>query len=284
MNNSWLYLYHYTNRKGLEGILRDKYLRATILSRTNDKSEVLHGIELFQQALRKRGVKEEDIQNFLSYCWGFLKENANGIFFTSFSSTYDDYIAKNGLLSQWARYGNYAIKFKKFSIAPSEDYSQSIVGYFKKNGTGQCWYTNETFDNFFNKELSNIESGIANFGDDDKYGANLSSDKRHEVGVKLKELFCDFCQCCFMTKDYGFVEENEIRIAVIGFNEEKIFVSDDKKMYIKIFEEEGVIAEAIEEIIIGPISNKEKERRVVKEMLQKYGINAKVRVSKIPLR
>ena len=114
------YLYHYTNFKGLEGILKEDCLWATDAHTSNDSSEIKHGLKLLQNYLKKEvAILEEllvKIDKFSQYLVGD-KGIAKGVFLSCFSEADEknDYCIKNGLLSQWRGYGSeqgYAIKFR----------------------------------------------------------------------------------------------------------------------------------------------------------------------------
>jgi hypothetical protein len=92
-------LYHYTNAKGLVGILSNKRIWATNISFLNDKTEFTHTIQMLKSRL------ESSI--LLPYCNKFLTELAEYTYVASFS-------AAGNLLSQWRGYcpiGGFSIGF-----------------------------------------------------------------------------------------------------------------------------------------------------------------------------
>jgi hypothetical protein len=280
--NAWQYHYHYTDKKGLEGILRDKYLRATFITRTNDKSEFIHGVKLIERSLRKKKIKEECIQRFLN-CYVNGLVNQTGVFLTCFSSTYDEYVSKNGLLSQWSRYGNYAIKFRdplsrtKKVFEGSGGWIRTFTYYFKRNGIGKVGIYDINFESEFAKELKNIEKYVTKFFTEWPL-IKIPSNYQHN------KVLNNFLKCCYTSKHYGFLEENEIRIVVTLDNgNTNHFYSGDGRTYIKIFEKDDITKD-IEEIIIGPVVNKKREATEIRGMLKKYGVEAKVRISATPLK
>ena len=110
-------LYHYTTAAGLEGIVRERKLRATNFSFMNDPSEVQHGRELVEAALTERleaavGVEEVFYQFVVA---NFNLEMLAEIYVCCFTKLKDD-------LSQWRAYGasaseRYSIGFDSDQIA-----------------------------------------------------------------------------------------------------------------------------------------------------------------------
>ena len=93
------YLYHYTNFKGLEGILKEDCLWATDAHTTNDSSEIHHGVKLLLNYLKKEvGISEiisMQIDDFIQFLLG-KKGIAKGVFLSCFSevSEEDEYCKK----------------------------------------------------------------------------------------------------------------------------------------------------------------------------------------------
>jgi len=282
--NAWQYHYHYTDKKGLEGILRDKYLRATFVTQTNDNLEFTHGIKLIHQHLRKKNLKDEYIKRFLDTFVNFIVDNSE-VFLTCFATTFDQYIFKNGLLSQFLRYGNYAIKFKDPLLRPKEVFNinsnegsfwtRTFVYYFKNDGFGKVLSHDIIFKDVFAKELCNIEKHVREFF--------TKLPPKIPTSDQFSEVLNNFLRCCYSSKHYGFSEENEIRFIVIVFNKMEFYYSDQGRKYIKIFENDEITRD-IEEIIIGPVFDKKKEAIEIKKMLKSYNVNAKVRISTTPLK
>jgi hypothetical protein len=104
-------LYHYTTAAGLEGIIRQRKLRATNFSFMNDPSEVQHGRELVEEVLAERLRKATGIEEifFQFVVANFNLEMLAEIYVCCFTKLRDD-------LSQWRAYGasaseRYAIGF-----------------------------------------------------------------------------------------------------------------------------------------------------------------------------
>lgn len=108
-------LYHYTTAAGLEGIVRERKLRATNFSFMNDPSEVQHGRELVEAELTERfeiasGIEEDFFQFVIS---NFNIEMLAEIYVCCFTKLKDD-------LSQWRAYGASAIERYSIGFDSSE--------------------------------------------------------------------------------------------------------------------------------------------------------------------
>src|ERR1044071_681854 len=102
-------LYHYTTAAGLEGIVRERKLRATNFSFMNDPSEVQHGRDLVEAALTERLDAASGIdERFFQFVVGnFNKEMLAEVYVCCFTKLEDD-------LSQWRAYG--ASATERYSI------------------------------------------------------------------------------------------------------------------------------------------------------------------------
>jgi len=102
-------LYHYTTAAGLEGIVRERKLRATNFSFMNDPSEVQHGRELVETELTERlGHASGSEETFLQFVVAnFNVEMLAEIYVCCFTRLKDD-------LSQWRAYG--AAATERYSI------------------------------------------------------------------------------------------------------------------------------------------------------------------------
>lgn len=103
--------FHYTTAAGVEGIVREKSIRATNFSFMNDPSEVQYGRELIEEVFSDRlnGATRDD-EAFLEYVGiNFTAEMLSEVYVCCFTKLQDD-------LSQWRAYGGsvaerYAIGF-----------------------------------------------------------------------------------------------------------------------------------------------------------------------------
>src|SRR5437016_3144985 len=100
-------LYHYTNLRGLEGILRSRTLWATHIQHMNDRSEYLHFADMAVGKLKdilSRRTEPEFIRELKNTIKN-VKALDPLVFVLSLSEAGD-------LLSQWRAYGEFAIGFR----------------------------------------------------------------------------------------------------------------------------------------------------------------------------
>jgi|GEM_PF-1875923 len=286
-------LFHYTSEAGLQGILQNKCLWATDVSSTNDISEINLGFILLKKivlgslAENRRSIAMETLVKSAAT----ILERENIFFLVSFSSVSDNYTMNNGLLSQWRGYGSYAIKFRK-NILSNE------LGRFKKEvniisdlnrNVRYCGYDydlnldaslgiQEFIDLISTEEWKEIDKKI-----------NLEVELTEKEYDKLIEALIRFFIPMLFVKHKGFKEEKERRIVVLvpkNCSSKKIHFHAPNKSHIKLFEEDQAIIEnAIEEIIIGPVSDQKAAKHRVDSMLREFGYkNVKVKCSEIPFR
>lgn len=291
-------LFHYTNEVGLQGILQNKCLWATDVFSTNDKSEVLLGKKLFNRYIEEwLQTNDRSILAFrnLQYVEENIIRNPDyfkGIFLTCFSSTKDEYVLDNGLLSQWRGYGSYAIKFKK-DILQEEikkpNYDYSLMSDLDEDVR---YYYEEDYKKIEEDKSLSI----------DEFKKFISTDEWMKIEQKLKagekksdqqeDIISNAAALAlipkFFIKHKGFEEEKERRIVVLPKKEsdKKIHFHAPYKSHIKLFEKEPeIITKAIQEIIIGPVSDKKAAERWVRGMLEEFGYkDVKVKCSGIPFR
>ncbi len=286
-------LFHYTNEVGIQGILQNKCLWATDASATNDKSEMVLGGELFEKRIRE-WLKEEKRSGFgfdklIRTTDGILRQNFKGIFLTCFSTTEDKYVLDNGLLSQWRGYGLYAIKFKKDILLKALKKEISIhdldenVRYYSES--------DDDYENFKKDKSLKIDEFIKFISTDNwkkieqKTSHTLTTEDEDEIEKAIQLAL----PSRFFVKHKGFHEERERRaVFLIPKNHsKKLYFHAPYKCHIKLFEEDPAIIEnAIEEIIIGPVSDKEAAKNWVKSMLREFGYrdDIKVKCCEIPFR
>ncbi len=114
---------------------------------------------------------------------------------------------------------------------------------------------------------------------------DLSEEERKKIGERMKLSLIPR----FFVKHRGFYEEREVRVVVIVPKDcvtKKIHFDAPYKSHIKLFEEDqSIIENAIEEIIIGPVSDQKAAKHWVDSMLREFGYkNVKVKCSEIPFR
>jgi hypothetical protein len=244
----------------------------------------------------KQNNRSEDGLKFLfEDRWKLLE----GVFFVCFSTTNEEHISNDGLLSQWRGYGSYAIKFKKNALLEvlknwkQEDKDQILIADLDEN----VRYYSKSEDDYkmFQKDNS-LKVEI------DKFKQSISADdwikiveklRKKEVmskeeDKKIRELMTISFIPILFVKHRGFHEEQERRIVILipKNSGKKLHFHAPGKAHIKLFEEDPAIIEnAIEEIIIGPVSDQKAAKHWVDYMLREFGYkNVKVKCSEIPFR
>lgn len=232
-------LFHYTNRKGLVGILKSQNLRATHYRFLNDSTEVqLMRLELIERlmpfieeqmiktsreagpkmerAIRERGgvkaIAHHDTKLLVDTFYDVAFQDSSPIggltipYVTSFCAHTSDnqYVQKNGLLSQWRGYGKggYAIVFdtrKLLDLYRLENinyyYSFSILADIVYQGD------DEKFEEEFNDSIEKIKHQFIKYFETAKW----------EIG----EIFGDAVSMFTRLKHLGFSEEREVRYSTL---------------------------------------------------------------------
>lgn len=295
-------LFHYTSEAGLQGILQNKCLWATNAFASNDSSEIILGQKLLARDLEEWAKQNDREEDDLKFLFDAPAKISKGVFLLCFSTVknYNEedkkYILENGLLSQWRGYGSYAIKFKKNDILKGlrklglKDGDPIIIGnldegvrYLSESEIDyeefkKCDFINEFKEIIISKEWIGIESKMQS-------GQKLLESECKKIGELMKLTLIPR----FLVKHKSFKEEQEARVVIdvpINCDKTKIHFHAPYKSHIKLFEEYPTIIEnAIEEIIIGPVSDKKAAKHWVDSMLREFGYkNVKVKYSEIPFR
>jgi hypothetical protein len=262
------YLYHYTTQAGLMGILESNCLWATHYKFLNDYTEMTFAKDELTKALVNT-LNEEDTKRFHEV-YGYIQEYE--IYTTSFcKSPNDEYIEKNGLLSQWRGYGSdggFAILFDKVKI---EDLIEKENQLDKHDDGKKARFIidkviySHNNDLYLNRMKTHID--------------NLSSQLKKPDQIGL--LITSFLKCIGFYKSEGFKEENEYRIlASLGRKNSTVknrkFLNKEKP-YIELFDKNKLDKcnnpdrsenepLPIKGIIVGP--HKDKEMRAARLRVQ----------------
>lgn len=311
-------LYHYTNEKGLHGILENQCIWATHYKFMNDYSEIilfreklieflypstLYFIEKLipkypnsKEIISAQGgldvlVKREN-KVFVDFCYNALKLN-HEIYITSFcKENADEYIKKNGLLSQWRGYGGdggFAIVFKQYKLEEMISL-ESKVFHYNIVFSDDVIYSDD--EEKCKSELSKSLDKIA------VYQAEIFEQQlqRKNEPLKAEDAYPSFVECITRYKHQGFKEEQEVRIVVIPtvldrsyqelagdeyckskLEKERKFCDKNgrSRPYIELFR-----SLPIEKIIVGPHKDKDSRATALRIMLRNTDIE--VTVSEIP--
>lgn len=266
-------LYHYTNQKGLLGILSSNSLWLTNIHYLNDSKEFKYTFQTFQNRFNYNYLDTDD-DKFAFY----LRELGKNMHHFESTSIFVFSLSQEGdLLSQWRAYGSsfngYSIKFnseklKKHSI----NKGYSLI---------QCKYksdeNNEIIDNLFQKYCSYYE----------KNNKILESQDMKKI---FKEFYIDLLNIAPLIKNSYFHEEREWRIITNPLDVDNNLINIEHREgkysiipYTRLEFSENIDS-PIEEIIVGPTNNQELSVKSVESLLRENKINAKVTVSDLPYR
>jgi GTPase SAR1 family protein len=232
-------LYHYTTEQGLYGILDNQCLWATHYKFLNDYSE----IELFRDKLIKElypsifkffeeevtkypiyekilsnqlnldDLAKNEINSFVNSTYEFL---SNEVYITSFTGEHtnssqdtNEFINKNGLLSQWRAYGGdggFAIIFKTCELEEMV-LSEKNTFHYNEILLKPAIYSDE------DKELPRFISHISDYI---KGFIEMELQQKNEMSEAKQNEFRDsFIEGMTRYKHKGFKEEQEVRIVVM---------------------------------------------------------------------
>jgi Protein of unknown function (DUF2971) len=242
------YLYHYTNKQSLKGILENQCLWATHYKFLNDSLEIEIAREKLKESLYPLtkeflinfSTESPNAQEFINKNGGlegvvnFYNETfvdssfkamfkTDEIYITSFCSQRksknedeDKYINENGLLSQWRAYGGdggYAIVFKTHKLGELIELEyqsfQYNVFFF-----GDIIYSDD--DEKYSKELSEQVRKISIF-QNYMFKHTIRQEQKLPDTVISTDAYNSFAECIARYKHRGFKEEREARIIAIPF-------------------------------------------------------------------
>lgn len=305
-------LYHYTDWKGLCGILENQNLWATHNRFTNDASESLlyskKVVEYLANSFKAKPLKgfsisdveKLDVEKLVD---GVLQKSFDGFYIASFCGEHRDdgnYTNENGLLSQWRAYGKdggFALVFNKQGMEELISLEREQYVYVSLTGSHEVMYSND--EDAFKTKLYPRMKII-----DDYFRAVASLNRRQEhsrgpqPAPSTKEVILAYLAGMCGYKHRGFKEENEFRIVANlpekqfqlenptlekPYKNVKLRERDGEQVpYIELFESLEK-ALPIERIIVGPHRNKEARASAVMAMLQSHGRGGvEVTVSDIP--
>lgn len=299
------YLYHYTTKKGLLGILESNCLWATQYKYLNDHSEITFAKEILKKALLE---KSENGKKFIEYSFDIIYDSFEkyDIYTTSLCDAEDTYTMENGLLSQWRGYGNddggvYAIVFNKENLVRifEEEERLGDIENEKKDEKKKTKFLNRrvVYSKLYSNGVKNDKEEINNYLE--KFKDEISEivrllDRPDDIDL----LIHSWIKCISFYKSEGFKEEKEFRfVASLGrgnSSSHKKIKNPLVKPYIELFDKNKMDANGkedrtentplpIEKIIVGPHKDKEKHATLLKDELASMGkSNITVTISEIP--
>jgi hypothetical protein len=301
-------LFHYTDARGLIGILETKCLFATHADFLNDSSEcqLLKGIvgpqlvSEFEEAAKKfprMAILNKTPEQLVDAVFNSVLttiERTSPFYITSFCLHPDGSEGyANGLLSQWRGYasGGFAIQFDEDDLdqlTVLENHKFSHAGIL----TERVHYKDHAKQVDLRKFEGMAGSMLLSISEDASEVAKIFGDK------KLVEYMKPFLEVVPFLKNGGFSEEQEYRSVALcirpghrpdidkrDIRDVSFRVSSNGSVlpYVKLFNElERELS--IKAVIIGPHHNQENQRKAVSLLLEQHKVKADVRLSKIPFR
>jgi hypothetical protein len=304
-------LYHYTDQKGLLGILESKSIWATHLRYLNDLSEGEIVSRAVWQEINSR-VNSDDLMQFIGIppIEGMGKIECNdeeiisqghgmstwvttqSVFVTSFSE-------KGNLLSQWRAYsgasGGYSIGFSQSYLrALGKHFLQDRPGrfYSDSNVLIRCRYFDDAEGRCLAEDLEDLVTSYINEATTAKQSQSIGSIKgfNNPGAIALKH-FLQLGIRSAITKDYAFHEESEFRFVFVlnrdNTQTDLEFRTGRSSLtpYFKIplvWDSQPI---EVKKIIIGPCPYPNEAIESVKMLLKKENIGGvEVASSKIPYR
>jgi hypothetical protein len=310
-------LMHYTNASGLYGIVTSKKLWASHTSFMNDAEEVvgfpnrvLHMI-LRQEFERYVGESEDfaaDVQAAHKLGVDLIEirvkklvdtfkdaEKVQDHYVSSFCTTQDEWILRNGLLSQWRGYGldgGYAIVFdaaRLHSLLTAE----SAIYYEERLLLTDIQYDMENFPEVKDEQVSEHIKNVKTWAHTMlRTGSTNTENEKVAESCSVLSILC---------KHRGFEEEKEARIVV---SEPSVKIGPDPsnesgkpcrkiRSYprngvpvpcVHLFEDQKLDALPIRRVIVGPHPEKSDRKSAVEILLRNHNINAEVLESDTPFR
>jgi hypothetical protein len=212
-------LYHYTDWRGLQGIVESQEIWFTDYRHLNDPSELIHGIDVAHQVAHElatvsNGLVRMFLETFVDM---FSPENLSKtleFFIASFSRERND-------LGQWRAYADngrgFAIGFSPNMFSVAESLSTDVLGEF----VGPVVYE---IDEIRARYALAIERATAVFWETVCANASLLEDR--EIGVPFMQEIAKHLIAspsiwnCLTSKHSAYAHEREVRLIILGQREQ----------------------------------------------------------------
>ena len=282
-------LYHYTDARGLYGILTKKQIWASSYRFMSDYQEFKYGFDLIselfpgQLPIQTLGLDFSENAAYLNFAEVLRRKKTfydiDILFIASFSAA-----AEGDSLGQWRGYAGlhsgYSLGFCSNDLKSINSEIQLIACCYDKQQ--QRKELKELIDKYYLIAQKQIESDSHDSSYDPRYDSFYWFTRiATEYGVK------ELADLCAKFKHPAFKEEEEWRL-VVGplFNNEDICYREGERMiipYVKIdFCTTGL---PLKRIIVGPGPHKERNAQSLRQMLIRQGLaEVEVSPSKVPFR
>jgi hypothetical protein len=214
-------LYHYTDQKGLVGILESGCIWATHYRFLNDASERLGALDFFVAIDQMYSIDQHISPRY----WGGLRDSLDNTFqlvdayFVSFSEESDAPLLSGDRLSQWR---SYALNRQGFSLGFQADYMKGRADKLTQDLQLAtlllpCVYNNESKEEIVRNIIRNHGEALKRIARE-RLDTDFPESERIIDDPKWRREFREF-QTSFLNyssqfKNYGFKEENEQRLVV----------------------------------------------------------------------
>jgi hypothetical protein len=264
-------LYHYTDQKGLLGIIENKCLWATHSQFLNDLSE--HQIAFY--ALQQK-IKTERKDNWAVLQSRFLRtRQMKGIFVSSFSHE-----KQADSLTMWRGYssptGGYSIGFDRLVL---NDIAKRLFTSGEKGlvELGKCLYVDPEDLNL----AENIEKMVESDWKEslERMSASASNDLLKNALRSMPIDIMEYVKLAALAKHKAFEEEKEWRIVITveeGPRSNRIKFRQGKSMavpYVEFSWKDSGLPNPIRRVVVGPTPNKGEAVWAVKMLLERNGIS-----------
>jgi hypothetical protein len=269
-------LYHYTDQRGLLGIIENVELWATKVQYMNDATEFGRAVDLAKMRLRTRAdnTKAQGDAEFLNT----IIDNLDSISHTNICSV--SFCRNPDLLSQWRGYsgsgGGYAIGFCSTALIEVADNNDCRLG--------RCIYDETTQITIIDELIDQIVLRSVMYKNAEPYDLELSSWQIFENSlIRLGAFF----------KDRSFAEEDEWRLVtnVKFYGNSAFCFRPGRSMLIPYYclkMKDGSWKNQIAQVMVGPCPHPQSSQMAVRGLLVSYhattGPVPPVDISKIPYR
>ncbi|MGI3902551.1 MAG: DUF2971 domain-containing protein [Janthinobacterium lividum] len=278
-------IFHYTDDKGLYGILSSGKLWLNDVFNLNDPTELAHGVNLTVSWLERHEDISPSVQDYLLRCIsGYVQHGiaklANSVFIASFSAHSDD-------LGQWRAYADngsgFAIEFDGKTL---ED------GFVGQSSSAVQLIANKVhYDNdLYTERMSTvIKAAISALEQLEIRGCELHLKQSVATEITTELMMC-LVSMSSVFKDAQYANENEYRFAQAIQNTPDELASVKTRMrpynlirYVE-FDWKTLYSGALKRILVGP-ATESKAERFANDCAREFGFShIEVIKSKVPYR
>lgn len=254
-------LYHYTSAEGLAGILKARFVRATVATYLNDSREYVHGVEIARGLIKDRlkSTQSDDLSTDFCSCLEYRLRQNDGRQICVFS-----FSQKGDLLSQWRGYcptaGGYSLGFDTERLHPHLERQKFLLA--------RCEY-----------ELERQEKLVAPLLDraiEEFRSLPTTESRQVRLNRAIEGFFVkNFSRIALLLKDAAFSEEEEWRAVseLVSHRGLEYRIKDPLPIPyypLGVCETDG--SWPFKEIIVGPMANQPLAEDGVKVMLHANGV------------